>query len=414
MSVAPSRFRSISTLLIQRIVVLSVACLVVLGGLHAWVEFRHEQENFERSMRMLADNSMRSLSNSLWDIDPKAVREQISWMGALPEVAHVHVKVTATGERFMAGRAMQETPPTLSMQIMPPDGQDIPLGVLEIWADQQYFLNIMAQSTLRVALGYVLFTLLICVMVAWVMRRELRLPMSQIARFAASLKPNELATPLRLQRPHREQPDEIDLVIQGFQQLQEDLRRYIDNLDQLVADRTQKLEMLVDEVKRLSLMDALTGCFNRRAMDERLPAELERSRRYQRPLSVVFVDIDHFKAINDQHGHGMGDIVLREVASRLQTHLRSQVDWVARYGGEEFLIVMPETAAHDALDSAMRLADCVRDKPVVAQGLTLRVTASFGIGQLRDDETMANLLERADGMLYQAKADGRDCARMEI
>lgn len=414
MSVTSSRFRSISTLLIQRIVLLAVVCLLALGGLHAWVEFRHEQDNFERSMRMLADNSMRSLSNSLWDIDPKAVREQISWMGALPEVAHVHVKVTATGEKFMAGRAMQEAPPTLSMQIMPPDGQDIPLGVLEIWADQQYFLSIMAQSTLRVVLGYVLFTLLICVMVAWVMRRELRVPMSQIARFAASLKPNELATPLRLQRPHREQPDEIDLVIQGFQQLQEDLRRYIDNLDQLVADRTQKLEMLVDEVKRLSLMDALTGCFNRRAMDERLPAELERSRRYQRPLSVVFVDIDNFKAINDQHGHGVGDIVLREVASRLQTHLRSQVDWVARYGGEEFLVVMPETAAHDALDSAMRLADTVRSKPVMAQGVSLKVTASFGIGQLREEETMACLLERADGMLYQAKADGRDCARMAI
>jgi PleD family two-component response regulator len=95
-------------------------------------------------------------------------------------------------------------------------------------------------------------------------------------------------------------------------QLQGDVRSHIDNLDGLVADRTQKLEVLVDEVKRLSLTDALTGCFNRRALDERLPSELERSLRYGRPLSLVFVDIDHFKAINDQHGHGVGDIVLRK------------------------------------------------------------------------------------------------------
>lgn len=409
-----TRFRSISTLLIQRIVWLSLGCLLVLGSLHAWLEFRLEQKNFERSMGRLADNSMRTLSVGLWDIDPKTVRDQVAWMGALPEVAHVHVKVHGTGEKFMAGNEMKDIPATVSARIMPPDGQEIPLGVLEIWANPQYFVSLMIKSTLRVALGYALFTALICLMIAWVMRRELRLPLSHIARFAAGLKPNELATPLRLSRPQRAKSDEIDLVIQGFQQLQGDLRRYIENLDQLVADRTQKLEMLVDEVKRLSLMDALTGCYNRRALDERLPSELERSLRYSRPLSVVFVDVDHFKRINDQYGHGMGDIVLREVALRLQTSLRNQVDWVARYGGEEFLLVMPETAAHDALETSMRLAEFVRSTPVLAQGLALQVTASFGIAQLREGESLADLLQRADSMVYQAKADGRNCARMVL
>lgn len=409
-----STFRSISTLLIQRIVLLAMVCLLGLGSLHAWVELRHEQSNFERSMRRLAENSMRSLSNSLWDIDTKAVREQVAWMGALPEVGHVHVKVTATGEKFMAGQSLMEEPPTLSLRIMPPDGQDIALGVLEIWADKRYLWSLMVQSTVRLVLGYVVFTVLICLMVAWVMRRELRQPLSQIARFAASLKPNELSTPLRLQRPQRTSSDEIDMVILGFQQLQEDLRRYIHHLDELVADRTHKLELLVDEVKRLSLMDALTGCFNRRALDERLPAELERSQRYDRPMSVVFVDIDNFKGINDEYGHGVGDMVLREVSARLQNNLRSQVDWVARYGGEEFLVVMPETQAHDALDMALRLAECVRSKPVQVQGAGLKVTASFGIAQLRPAEPLAAFLERADGMLYQAKTDGRDCVRMDI
>ncbi|MEG0121359.1 MAG: GGDEF domain-containing protein, partial [Pseudomonas sp.] len=190
-------------------------------------------------------------------------------------------------------------------------------------------------------------------------------------------------------------------VIQGFQQLQEDLRRYIDNLDQLVADRTQKLEVLVEEVQRLSRMDALTGCFNRRALDERLPAEIERGLRYGRPLSLVFVDIDHFKRINDTHGHGVGDMVLREVVQRLQSHLRNQVDWAARYGGEEFLLVMPETTAQEALDIALRLAERVRAEPVLAQGLTLQVTASFGIAQMRDGESMQDVLGRADATLYQ-------------
>lgn len=409
-----TRFRSISTLLIQRIVWLSLGCMLALGGLHAWIEFRHEQASFERSMRLLADNSMRNLSMALWDIDPRAVREQVDWMGALPEVAQVQVQALATGETFSSGRNVPDVPATVTVQIMPPDGQAIALGVLKIWADPQYFLSTMAQSTLRVTFGYALFTLLICVMVAWVLGRELRQPLSQIAHFAAGLKPNALSKPLQLQRPQRTQSDEIDLVVQGFLQLQGDVRSHIDNLDGLVADRTQKLEVLVDEVKRLSLTDALTGCFNRRALDERLPSELERSLRYGRPLSLVFVDIDHFKAINDQHGHGVGDIVLREVALRLQTHLRSQVDWVARYGGEEFLLVMPETTAREALESAQRLADFVRTGPVLAQGVALQVTASFGIAQLRGRETLCSLLERADSRLYQAKADGRNCIRMAL
>ena len=246
------------------------------------------------------------------------------------------------------------------------------------------------------------------------MQRELRWPLSQIARFAAALKPNELATPLQLQRPQRRQSDEIDLVIRGFHQLQEDLRSYIDNLDQLVVDRTQKLELLVEEVKNLSLMDALTGCYNRRALDERLPAEQERSQRYARPLSVVFVDIDHFKSINDQYGHGVGDEVLREVAVSLQTSLRSQVDWVARYGGEEFLVVMPETDVHSALESTQRLAEGIRNCTIAVQGAALHVSASFGIAQLRKGETMKTLLARADEMLYLAKKEGRDCARMAL
>ena len=408
------RFRSISTLLIQRIVWLSLGCLLVLGGLHVWMDLRHERQNFERDMRRLADNGMRTLSMALWDIDHQAVRQQVDWMGGLPEVGHVHVKALTTGEKFMSGQAMQTTPATVSVQIMPPDGQNIPLGVLEIWADPRYFVQLMLRSSLRVATGYTLFTLLICAMVAWVMRRELRVPLSQIARFAAGLKPNELATPLHLQRPARDRTDEIDQVIQGFQQLQEDLRRYIDNLDQLVADRTHKLEVLVEEVKRLSLMDALTGSFNRRALDERLPAEIERCLRYGRPLSLVFVDIDHFKRINDQHGHGVGDIVLRAVAQRLHGHLRSQVDWVARYGGEEFLLVMPETTLQEAGETAHRLAQQVRSEPVLAQGLALQVTASFGVAQMREGETMQDVLGRADSLLYRAKSEGRDRVGMSV
>ena len=404
MSAAPSRFRSIATLLIQRIMALAVVCLII----HIWLEWRHERERFEHAMHILTEASQRTLSNALWDIEEQAVRQQLQWMAELPEVAHVQVHITATGQVLEAGDAAPSATPDVRRAIMPPDGQNIALGELRLWQDRAHYRSVILNSTARVLLGYVLFTSVICWMVAWVMRRELGRPLAQIAKFARSLQPNELSNRLQLQRPARPQTDEIDLVIEGFQRLQDDLRRYIEHLDQLVADRTEKLEALVEEVKRLSLQDALTGSINRRGMEERMPQEIERSQRYQRPLSVLFADIDHFKSINDQHGHGAGDMVLRDIAGRLQDHLRSQIDWMARYGGEEFLIVMPETSVAEAAELAERLAQQVRAQPVLIQGQPLRVTASFGVAQYHPGERLQDFLERADQMLYQAKAQGRD------
>lgn len=408
------RFRSISSLLITRIVLLAVACMVVFGGLQSWWEYRQGQKNFKHSMETLADNSMLLLSNALWDIDPSIVKKQVLWLANLPEVGHVRVRTMTTGEVFEAGNPVEGRMPALSLPIQPPiqSTDNLQLGVLEIWEDRSYYLEVLWNSTLRVLLGYGLFTALVCFMVAVVMRRELRQPLYQIARFASSLKPNELSRPLVLDRPERAELDEIDLVIQGFQQLQHDLRGYIDHLDLLVAERTEQLETLVDEVKRLSLTDSLTGCYNRRALDERMAGELERSKRYGRPLSVIFVDVDHFKRVNDVHGHAAGDAVLREVALRCQSQLRSQVDWIVRYGGEEFLIVLPESQAAEAQQLALRLGQAIKEQAIHVYELSLSITASFGVTQLDGDEDAETMLARADAMLYEAKHAGRDCVRV--
>ncbi len=210
-----------------------------------------------------------------------------------------------------------------------------------------------------------------------------------------------------LQRPQRNSFDEIDLVASGFAQLQKALQSHIADLDSLVAERTAQLELMVEEVKRLSLTDALTGCYNRRALDERLATEIERSKRYGRALSVVFMDLDHFKRINDEYGHVTGDAVLREVALRSQGQLRSHVDWMARYGGEEFLLVLPECAMQDAWQLAERLLCEIRSKALNLDGLHISVTASFGVAELQSGESMEALLERADAAMYQAKHSGR-------
>ncbi len=253
-----------------------------------------------------------------------------------------------------------------------------------------------------------MLTVLICVLIAYILKRELERPLRHIAGFVTRLTPGTLTTPLTLDRPAAHQRDEIDLVADGFRVLQEGINGHIRNLDLLVAQRTQELERAMAEIHALSLRDPLTGCFNRRSFDERIAREIERAERYGRPLSVVFADIDYFKAINDNHGHLVGDRVLQAVAESFRSGVRMDVDWVARYGGEEFVIVMPETTEGSAVASAERLRAGILVGVALPDYPLLRVTASFGVAQYRPGDTTERLVGRADSALYAAKAAGRN------
>lgn len=155
--------------------------------------------------------------------------------------------------------------------------------------------------------------------------------------------------------------------------------------------------------EELASTDQLTGLANRRAALEVLDRELQAARRYGRPLAIVLADIDHFKRVNDVHGHGVGDQVLVEVASELRRHARD-ADVVARWGGEEFLIVAPEVGQ----TGASTLAERCRTAIAALRPAGLHASATFGVAELRAGEDLDALLQRADHHLYQGKRAGRD------
>jgi diguanylate cyclase (GGDEF)-like protein len=159
----------------------------------------------------------------------------------------------------------------------------------------------------------------------------------------------------------------------------------------------------------LATVDLLTGVLNRQALLSRLDDELERAARYQRPCSVVLVDLDHFKRVNDTYGHAAGDLVLREVADVLRSHVRT-TDIVGRYGGEEFMVVLPETDADAAAVSAEKLRRLVSSRKVrLDDGHVLAVSLSAGVaGGLGQHLKLDALIRDADAALYSAKALGRD------
>jgi diguanylate cyclase (GGDEF)-like protein len=172
------------------------------------------------------------------------------------------------------------------------------------------------------------------------------------------------------------------------------------------------LRLANQQNRLLSITDPLTGAFNRRQLMDQLPRELERCRRYAYPLSVVMCDIDHFKMVNDVHGHAVGDEVLRQFVARVQDCIRGS-DWIARFGGEEFMIVLPETPYDGGLQAAEKMRRVVESTPFVTDSVAVPVTASFGVGSTAPsgpDLTMRTetLIAVADACLYRCKQRGRN------
>lgn len=175
-----------------------------------------------------------------------------------------------------------------------------------------------------------------------------------------------------------------------------------------LSHQREELARALAQLQAIVTRDDLTGLPNRRQMQALMDQELLRSLRNFHDFCIAVVDLDHFKRVNDQHGHAAGDAVLRAFAQAGQAAMRA-TDVLARWGGEEFVVLLPDTAMPPALAGMERLRQQVAALNIdVGDGATVTITISIGLTGYRRDETLAQTLERADRLLYQAKASGRD------
>ena len=166
------------------------------------------------------------------------------------------------------------------------------------------------------------------------------------------------------------------------------------------------------ELRRLAETDPLTALLNRRSFMEKAHAAIQDCDEAGSDLSLIIVDLDHFKAVNDNHGHPAGDAVIRAFADLLLGQVRTERDLVGRFGGEEFAMLLPRANLEAALRIALRVQEVLGARRLpVSETLALLVTASFGVATRQPGETLATLIERADRALYRAKNDGRSCIR---
>lgn len=180
-----------------------------------------------------------------------------------------------------------------------------------------------------------------------------------------------------------------------------------------LQEKIDELQAANEKIRHLSILDSLTGCFNRGYLNDHLPTEIKRTLRYKSTMSLILTDIDHFKKINDTHGHQCGDKVLKAFADTLQIQIRKNVDWVSRYGGEEFVLVLPETGIADAITVAEKLREFVSKTPMLYKEQEINISASFGVAAVSSsdaspEETVVKLLNTADQRMYKAKKRGRN------
>jgi diguanylate cyclase (GGDEF)-like protein len=175
-----------------------------------------------------------------------------------------------------------------------------------------------------------------------------------------------------------------------------------------IADGWAQERRELAAVRIAASTDGLTQVMNRRGIEARIEDAFAQARARNGELSLIFVDIDHFKSINDSHGHATGDVVLKTVAERIRRQLRPG-DSIGRWGGEEFIVAMPDTARAEAAAIAERIRSALAAEPLQLEAVSIRVTASFGAASLgREITTPHQLIDRADIAVYQAKREGRN------
>ncbi|MBD3286666.1 diguanylate cyclase, partial [candidate division WOR-3 bacterium] len=287
---------------------------------------------------------------------------------------------------------------TFVHEIQVPDGRI--LGYAQVRLDPEV-LNVALREALSATLPVFGGALLVSVFLSILLSVLFTVPISRLKRQAMELSKGDLTARVRVRSR-----DELGILGKVFNKMAQSLQRTYEELQEKLIEIRRLFKMATE--------DGLTGLYVKRHFLELLAGELQRSFRYDRPLSFLMCDIDHFKRVNDTFGHQTGDEVLSSVAKRLSVTTREGVDIIGRYGGEEFAVMLPETDEDMAWQIAERLRHAVEAEPIHVGHLEgvdereITVNISVGLTTVRGQMTLEKLIATADKALYLSKQNGRN------
>ena len=259
-----------------------------------------------------------------------------------------------------------------------------------------------ARRAQGIAIGVGLLVALLGAAIAWLAARRISMDLYALAKAAHEIGEGTAGASIVPSHSSRE----VQILSSALDRMTRRLLAHSQEMEETVRQRTQELQSANQALEMQARCDPLTGLLNRRGLEGQFDFAIALARRSGRPLSLLTVDVDHFKRVNDTHGHGVGDQVLQGLARTLQQRLRRS-DVAARIGGEEFVALLPDTGLEEAQAAAdaLRLAVAAQEHPQVGH-----ITISLGVSALRagDEDSASALMQRADAALYQAKGEGRN------
>jgi diguanylate cyclase (GGDEF)-like protein len=411
--------------LLVYIVLFSALVTLMLTAIQLALEYRSDLQAIERRVGEVQRSRLDSIAHSLWDVDAEQLRLQLEGIKSLPDIQAVSVRETdaAAGAEALSidvGEPDGDSTLHWSLPVIYREfGEPRQIGVLRVEASRDALYARLYDRALWILGTQAIQTFLIAMFILLLVHYMVTRHLVALARIVGRYDVRLPTTSFRLQRRSPYGGDELDRVVAALESMRGNLELAYRDL----SDTNAELERDIVARRRaeataehLANHDALTDLPNRRLLFERLKHELSMSARTNTHGSLLFIDIDHFKTLNDARGHGVGDAILVEVSRRLEQHVRD-IDLVARLGGDEFVAVLcsiddsPDAAASTALSVAEKLR-AVIGAPMIVGEQSHHLTASIGVALFPSDGSdMESLLKQADIAMFHAKSEGRNNVR---
>lgn len=414
------RAQALSWQLLKAVLSIYFAITLLVTLTQMGVEYLDTRKTIETELNSVERTFSPALTSALWELNYEQLEALHQGIIDLPIISSM--RVVDAGGRPLVNDSAQNA---LGGQITHTfklahhfSGEDVFLADVSFTAAGDVVFDRLRVGFQMIVISALIKSTVLTMLFLWAFRLRLGIPLQKLTDAVTAIDLDSLGDKHRLDL-QQTQANELTKLESAFnrmlQRLEaeriahysalEDLNK---GLEQQVAERTRDLQIANQKLEQLVRTDPLTGTANRRHFVEQLQIEIRRARRENAPLSLLMMDLDHFKRINDTWGHAAGDEVLRNFA-RIVGDLLRATDMFARLGGEEFALLLPNTEQDGAIEVALRILEVVRQQSIDSGNGQIRYNVSIGAALLSEQETSyESLLKRADEALYRAKENGRN------
>jgi len=391
----------------------------VVTAIHFLIEIETEKKLLKTELKALTHATNRSITNALWDMNHIQIEAEANALISFPIVKAVkitdnkNITLTQMSSDYICKSCedsfLVET--HIEKELF---NKKVYLGKVLLYSNFEVVLNRVKVNFTLILFSALIKSALLVILFIIAFRKYLSTPLESIVTQIDNvdidnLQKNRIEYESKYANELTVLKNSVNEMLEKIEEQFDSLQENEKILQEKVKQRTKELEQKNKELETLAITDSLTSLFNRRKLDEKLRNELLRAQRIKNDFSVVMLDIDHFKRVNDTYGHQVGDMVLVELAKLLKEVTR-EIDIVGRWGGEEFLIICPGTDLKGLIKLADSLQEIIQRHafPTVKE-----ITASLGITVYNYDDDINSIVSRVDKALYKAKVNGRNRVELE-